>query len=550
MSAWRKALAAAAAGAAFFSSAALALDAAAQAAMEAAGAPDAARRIEADTRYLAHDRLAGREAGSAGYKAAADYVAARLAALGVAPGADGKWLQTVTLRAAVRNPDAAMFIVQYTDGVHEPLIAAEDYIIGQARAAAAFDEEAPAVFVGYGVVDPEGGHNDYEGVDVAGKIVIAFAGGPVAADSERGAVLASWSQKLTNAASRGAVGFISLPTIAEEQRVPWPRATASMDKAAMTWVGPDGAVHMDAPEIGATARLSASGAEKVFKGAPVSFEALRRRQHEGSEIQSFDLPVRIRLGGASELTQTQSWNVVGMIEGSDPRLRDEVVVLSAHLDHIGVKQNAAAGDDAINNGALDNAVGVATIIEAARRFSETAPPKRTLVFLATTAEEKGLIGADYFARHPTIGEKRIVANVNLDMPLVLYPFTDVIAFGAERSTLGEMVRRAASSMGVALSPDPMPEERLFTRSDHYSFVEQGVPSVFLVTGFADGGGEIFKDFLRTHYHKPSDEIDLAIDYEAAARFAELNYLIAREITDAPQAPRWRPGDFFGERFGR
>lgn len=238
-----------------------------------------------------------------------------------------------------------------------------------------------------------------------------------------------------------------------------------------------------------------------------------------------------------------------MIEGSDPTLKAQTIILSAHLDHIGIKPNAKPGEDAINNGALDNASGIATLLEVARGFKNSkVRPKRSIVLLAVTAEEKGLVGSDYFAVHPTVKKADIAANVNLDMPVLLYPFSDVIAFGSDRSTIGEVVKHAAGRVGIGVSPDPLPEEGLFTRSDHYRFVEQGVPSVFLMTGFQNGGEKAFTTFLKTNYHNPADDLKQPIDYTAAARFALVNYEIARELANTPVRPTWKKGDFFGAAF--
>ena len=223
-------------------------------------------------------------------------------------------------------------------------------------------------------------------------------------------------------------------------------------------------------------------------------------------------------------------------------------LLTAHLDHTGVNENLVAeGKDGIHNGALDNAMGVAVMLEAARELAAN-PPARSVIVLAVTAEEKGLLGADYYAHFPTVPIESIVANVNLDMPLLLYPFTDVVAFGAERSSLGPIVEAATAAAGVTLSPDPVPEQGVFTRSDHYRLVEKGVPAVFMVTGFANGGQESFQEFITTHYHKPSDDVNLPILYDQAARFADVNTEIAQAVANAPARPEWNEGDFFGELF--
>ncbi|VAW01133.1 Gll4423 protein, partial [hydrothermal vent metagenome] len=269
---------------------------------------------------------------------------------------------------------------------------------------------------------------------------------------------------------------------------------------------------------------------------------------EGVSPSGFDLAVTISMQGAQTSKTVTSPNVVGLIPGSNPDMKDEYIVLSAHLDHTGIDQKKIdAGEDGINNGAFDNAMGVATMLEAATRLRE-ASLGRSVLILAVTAEEKGLLGADYFAHYPTVDGDALAADVNLDMPVVLYPFTDVIAFGAERSSIGPIVRTAAAKMGITLSPDPMPEQNLFVRSDHYRFVEKGVPAVFLVVGFANGGEEKINDFRKNHYHKPSDDTSLPILYDEAARFAEVNALIAKDLANAEERPHWNEGDFFGELF--
>jgi Zn-dependent M28 family amino/carboxypeptidase len=253
----------------------------------------------------------------------------------------------------------------------------------------------------------------------------------------------------------------------------------------------------------------------------------------------------------SQSSEVTSPNVVGILPGSDPTLAQQYVALSAHLDHLGLadaRQGGTSGDR-VNNGALDNAAGIATMLEVARAMAESPQrPRRSLLFLASTAEERGLLGADYFARHPTVPISRIVGNVDLDMPLLLYPFTDVVAFGAEHSALGRLVADAVAPMGVKLSPDPMPEQGIFTRSDHYMFVKQGVPAVFLATGFANGGEKAWGEFLGGNYHHPGDDLGQKIDWRSGARFAEVNYRITRAMADAETPPLWIEGDFFGDAF--
>ena len=264
------------------------------------------------------------------------------------------------------------------------------------------------------------------------------------------------------------------------------------------------------------------------------------------------MPVSIDFSKRSEHKTISSPNVAAILEGSDPRLKNEYVVYSAHSDHIGIAKTVKK--DKINNGAMDNASGTSVLLETARLFSQMPErPKRSILFVAVTAEEKGLLGSDYFAQNPTVAKDAMVANVNLDMPILTYEFNDVIAFGADHSDLKESVSLAAEKIGLTLSPDPWPEQALFTRSDHYSFVKQGVPSVFLVPGLqsadpAIDGSKKFGEFLGTNYHKPGDDFNQPFNWKAATKFAEVNYYIGLTLANQEERSRWNEGDFFGDTF--
>jgi Zn-dependent M28 family amino/carboxypeptidase len=240
-------------------------------------------------------------------------------------------------------------------------------------------------------------------------------------------------------------------------------------------------------------------------------------------------------------------NVVGVLPGSDPARRGEYIVLSGHLDHVGIRPTDEEGDDELHNGAMDNATGIASMLELARLLAKN-PPARSIVFLAVTAEEKGLVGSDYFAHYPTVPATGLVANINLDMPILNYDFADIVAFGGERSTMFPIVEAAAERAGLKLSPDPQPEQGFFTRSDQYSFVKMGIPAVYVDLGWANDGQAPQEEFLKEHYHQPSDEADL-VNYDALARFAAVNYEIARGVGDMAERPKWKKDDFFGTLFG-
>jgi hypothetical protein len=518
----------------------------------AAQTPEAARsadNIRAHMTFLASDLLQGREAGSAGFDIAANYVASQFAQLGLTPmGGAGSYFQKVPL-VATRPTDEGRFVVTGKDGASRTLVFGDDVrVIGRPTGRSELRVEAPLVFAGYGVVAPERGRDDYKGLDVKGKIVVLLQGAPAAYQTEERAYYANRDNKRAQAAAHGAVGVISICLPGEDRCPKVGEAKRTWQSWAMTWRRADGSANDVAPETPSLGMLGPEGADKLFVGAKKTLDQIAKAAGKAkADPPRFALATSLDVTLHTESRDIVSENVAGLLEGSDPKLKDEVVVLSAHLDHIGV--TPPVNGDGINNGALDNAAGVATTLEVARTFAESGQrPRRSILFLTVTGEEKGLLGAQYFARNPTLGARAMVANVDLDMPILFYDFTDVIAFGSDRSGIGPAVKRAAGRMGVALSPDPMPEEGLFTRSDHFRFVEVGVPAVFLMTGFANGGEAKFRGFLGGCYHHPCDDLNQPIDYAAGAKFARLNYEITRELADGEARPLWVKGDFFGTRF--
>ncbi|WP_223276524.1 M20/M25/M40 family metallo-hydrolase [Sphingomonas daechungensis] len=297
--------------------------------------------------------------------------------------------------------------------------------------------------------------------------------------------------------------------------------------------------------------VSSEVTERIFERAPRQLRAIRADVATGKKVRGFPLPASLSITAKSNWEDFTSPEVVAVLPGSDRKLAAEHVVLMGHLDHLGVRADAKPGEDAIYNGALDNAAGVATMLEAAHEFVDSGkPPRRSVMFIANTGEEYGLLGASYFASHPTVPADKIVGLVDLDMPLLLYDFTDVVAFGAKHSTTARAVAAAGAGMNVAVSPDPMPQESLFVRSDHYPFAKQGVPAVFLMTGYANGGRPLWQKFLGETYHSVKDDLGQAIRWDAGAKFAELNYRIARAMADGERRPMWYAGDYFGETYAR
>lgn len=502
--------------------------------------------MKAHVMFLASDAMKGREAGTNEYEIAAQYVAAQFYAAGLRPaGVDGSYLQPVPL-LSFRPVDKGTLTVTRGGAAPVNLVFGEDYIPGGNPEKESTVIDAGVVFAGYGIVAPQYKRDDYKGVDVRGKIVAIFAGAPGGFDGEERAHFGSNANKAAIAAGKGALGVIVLESPSSAKVRPFSRLTEVWDEWRMTWANADGTGHLPAKGTPTIASVSIAGAAKLFGGDKAWAAAVKAADAGKPVIAPFASGATLAAALKTERKTVTSSNVAGIIPGSDPRLKDEVVVLSAHLDHVGVGKADERGDT-IHNGAMDNAMGIASLIEEAKRFQASGkPPRRSILFLAVTAEEKGLIGADYFAHNPTVPKASLVANVNLDMPVITYKFEDMIAFGAARSTLGPIVARATAGVGVGVGKDPMPEQGFFVRSDHYRFVQQGIPSVFLWPGMAGAGGEAFNRFLATRYHQPSDEVgNPEIKWDQGVRFIDANYAIAREIADTDARPAWNKGDFFG-----
>ncbi|MET0857364.1 MAG: M28 family metallopeptidase [Telluria sp.] len=508
--------------------------------------------LKAHLAFLADDLLEGRETGSRGYDIAANYVAAQFAQYGLAPkGAKGSFLQPVPLRSSRVAAGSAVVELQSASGV-ERLSGDSDYVITASVLEDRSGTTAPLVFVGYGIRADRFQHNDYGDVDVKGKIVVVLAGKPSRFPTEEGAHFGSSGEKRKLAAQQGAVGLVTLWTPTMEKTIPFAKVHAHSSFPRVAWLDAAGKPAHSLPAMQDDIVLSMAASKKLFTQVDTRLDDIYALAEANKPLPPVDLKLSLRTAKNSQRSEIKSSNVVGLIEGSDPRLKHEYVVFSAHLDHIGLVKEKSG--DNIFNGAMDNASGVATLIETARLFTQSSiRPKRSILFVALTGEEKGLVGSDYFATNPTVPAGSMVANVNLDMPLLTFDFKNVMAFGAEHSSLKGNATRALKKMGLELIPDPWPAQGVFTRSDHYMFVKQGIPSIFLATGMGSfdqnqDAGKMWGEFLSTHYHQPSDDLSLPFNFDAAARFAQLNYNIALEIANAAEKPTWNKGDFFGDTF--
>ena len=499
--------------------------------------------VRAHVEFLADDRLEGRDTGSRGHEIAAAYVASRFREIGLQPaGPGGSWFLPVPLRRATTGQPAPTVTLISGGRSHRLRFGVEAAVAPSVRERHR-TLDAPLLFVGYGFDEPLLGFDDYRGLDARGRIVVALGEMPDGVPPDIAAHLRVAKQD--TAARHGAVGFIELP---RDPRVPGrvPDVGGLAGRAVLDWVGHG---EGDGPASFAEIALSPDWQEHLFDGAPQTLAAIRAAATGKARPRGFPLPARLALTADSVWRDFTSPEVVGRLPGADPRLAAEHVMLMAHLDHLGIRADARPGEDAIYNGALDNAAGVATLIAVARDLAAGAPrPARSLLFVANTGEERGLLGAGYFAAHPPVPIASLASVVDLDMPLALYDFTDVTVYGGDYSTLGSLVRAAARPMGIAVSADPIPQEAIFTRSDHYRFVQQGIPSILLMTGFANGGKLAWRRFLAGVYHSPADDLSQPIEWRSLARYALLNARIARALADAPQRPQWYAGDYFGDRY--
>ena len=508
--------------------------------------------IRANMRFLADDLLEGRGTATRGHELAAKFMATRFEAIGLVPAGDaGMYLQRVPLRSMkVDAGKSAMTLVRA--GKAQTLVTAKDYLLRPDPTRHLVSVEAPVVFVGFGVTAPEQHYDDYKGIDVHGKIVAVISAAPHF-ESAISAHFTSTLIKSRNAVAHGAIGLIVLddPTLEDE----YPFATRARDagKPSFRWLDQHGLPNDATPELRGVSFLSLGATQQLLEGSRYTADQVFKMAKAGT-LKSFGLPLTIKIETATDWVDVQSHNVVAKIEGSDPTLKDEYLVYTAHLDHLGIGD--PVNGDSIYNGALDNASGAAILLEVARAFTELKPaPRRSILFLSGTGEEAGLLGSDYFAHNPTVPHDSLVADVDIDTDFMLWPLQDVVAFGAEHSSLNAVVQQAAGKLHVVSSPDPAPEQALFIRGDNYSFVKQGIPAVAISPGVKSDNPAINPmaiagQWLQTRYHQPSDDMEQpGLNFDEAVNFARLVFLVGQAIADGDQRPHWNHGDFFAGQYG-
>jgi Zn-dependent M28 family amino/carboxypeptidase len=504
----------------------------------------APQAIRAHVTFLASDAVEGRETGTRGYDVAAAYVAAQFEAMGAEPAGDGgTYFHQVKFRTFLLDPAKSSFAIDGKTFEHR-----KDVLI-QPGLESTSEVDAPVVFVGFGIVAPDLGHDDYANIDVRGKIVAMLAGAPPRFPHSQRAYYSSGTVKFANAAARGAIGTLVIRTLDSERRFPWARTISTGESVGMRALDRNGQPMETFPQLRGGATLATVAAQALFAGERATLDAILAGAEKGI-APPFAMKKRVTIRATTTVGQAISPNVVAIVRGSE--LPNEHVVVTAHLDHLGITDR---GQDRIRNGALDNASGIAALIEMARAVAAMKPrPRRSIVFAAVTGEEKGLQGSMAFADRPSINGS-IVANVNMDMITMLFPMKSIVILGLEHSTLAPLARAAAEGNGFMIQDDPLPEEVRFIRSDQFSFIEKGIPAITYKGGFmsadpAIDGEKITRDWLRNIYHSADDESDQKLDYASGARWAQTNLDLAVAIANAKERPRWNEGDFFGTKFSR
>jgi hypothetical protein len=504
-------------------------------ALGAAKAPDATRWWSR-VLYLADDKLEGRETGSEGHRKAAAYVAGEFERSGLRPAGESGYIQKVKfLSRRILEDRSSLALVR--NGSREPLTPGEDAIVSM-RVEPPQSLSAPMVFVGYGFVVPEKNYNDLAGVDLRGKVAVFLSGGPPSVAGPLRSHYESREERAKVWRRAGAVGSVALVDPAASD-LPWSRTSAARLQPAMSLIEPG------ASDKFLSVTVNPAHADKFLAGSGHTLEELLATSKAQKPLPVFQLPASLEARIAVEHKDVESQNVAAMLPGTDPKLKGEFVVLSAHLDHLG-RGKPVNGDD-IYNGAMDNASGIATLLEIAAELHESgAKLRRSVLFVAVTGEEKGLLGSHYFATHPTVKAENIVANLNTDMFLPLYPLRILTAIGAEESDLGDWLRAVATPLGVVVESDPEPQRNRFIRSDQYNFILRGVPSLALKVGYTKGSPEeaTARKWLAERYHAPSDDVNQPVDMKAAADFNHLVLLFTEAVANRTERPQWKESSFF------
>jgi len=488
-------------------------------------------------RFLSSDQLEGRLVGTKGYNAAAEYVVRQFKRAGLTPGAGSGYSQAVEfIKTTLDEPGSSLSLVR--DGKAIPVKLGDEAFLRWASKPIP-DVDAPLVFAGYGLDIPEAGYSDLNQSNVRGAVVVYLAGGPANIPGNLRSHYSSTEERAKALKAAGAVGSINILN-PRSMEVPWARYKANRLQARMSLADP--AFSEGGASFAAT--WNPAETDQLFEGSGHSIGEILDAADHNRPLPHFALTSKVRAHVATTSEKVRSENVVGLRPGLDSQLTNECIILSAHLDHLGVGE--PVNGDAIFNGAMDDASGIASIIEIARMLqARNVKMKRSILFLAVTGEEEGELGSQYFAERPTV-RGRLVADINMDMFLPLFPLHYLEVQGLNESTLGDDIRAVSTAANVEVQADKEPDANRFIRSDQYSFIKMGVPALAFKFGWIPGSPEekIFKDWLSTRYHGVSDDSRQPVDLAGAAQFNSILAALLERVADSQHAPQWKPDSFF------
>jgi Zn-dependent M28 family amino/carboxypeptidase len=490
-------------------------------------------------KILAADNMEGRETGSPGLRKAQEYVVEQFKHAGLEPAGSKSFYQPVQLVSRqIVEKDSSLSLMH--NGQVEPLILGDDAIFST-RVDLAPSVDAPLVFAGYGLTIPELNYNDLAGLDLRDKVVVIFPGAPAEIPGALASHYQSAGERWKALRKAGAVGVITILNPAAMD-IPWSRISANRAHPSMALK--DAEFDETAGEALSVA-FNPEKAETLFEGSGHTLQELVNLVKDRKPLPRFPLTVSVRARASVNKKMIESANLVAQFPGSDPKLKNEYVVLSAHLDHLGIGE--PINGDRIYNGAMDNAAGSAVLLDLIGALKKSAKkPRRSLLFVFVTGEEKGLLGSRYFTSHPTVKPGSMVANINIDMFLPIVPLKILTVYGLAESDMGDMVREVAQSLGVQVQPDPEPQRNGFIRSDQYNFIRHGVPALAMGVGFEKGSPEqaIFKSWLTQRYHAPSDDLDQPVDLASAGKYEEIIQALMIRAANDPGRPQWKANSFF------
>jgi Zn-dependent M28 family amino/carboxypeptidase len=490
-------------------------------------------------KVLAADDMEGRETGSFGLRRAQEYVVEQLKRAGLEPAGSKSYYQPMQFESRqIVEKESSLALVH--QGQVEPLTLGDDAIFNT-RVNLAQSVEAPLVFAGYGLAIPERNYNDLAGLDLRDKVVVIFSGAPAEIPGALASHYQSASERWKALRKAGVRGVITIPNPAAMD-IPWSRISANRAHPSMALKG---AEFDDTPGEELAVTMNPERAQKLFAGSGHTLQELVDLVKERKPLPHFELALSVRARTTVNKKMLESANLAAQLTGSDPKLKNEYVVLSAHLDHLGIGE--PINGDRIYNGAMDNASGSAVLLDLIGSLKKSPQKlKRSLLFLFVTGEEKGLLGSRYFTTHPTVKPGSMIANINIDMFLPIVPLKVLTVYGLAESDLGDMARETADAMGIQVQADPEPQRNAFIRSDQYNFIRHGVPALAMGVGFEKGSPqqEIFKNWRTQRYHAPSDDLDQPVDLVAAGKYEEIVRALMVRAANDPGRPQWKANSFF------